>query len=202
MALRLSDLSTQFVLFKVFIFLLPVPFFTEMTLNQDCSVKSTKDMKLRIINGTLEQMLESARDPQGKILNGLDFPGSMTAAEINSHSTDLTAWYYTRGAKGYKATKEFPWAHMRWFVVSTGNTITFVHIDADGVCSEVRVICGKKVWILGGAKKGYSLANIMAFLRSDFYVETADERLQWEAIVLTPGTHLYGSFQYLAVDLS
>lgn len=147
-------------------------------------------MDVRIITGTLQQILDSVNDPQGKFLNGLDFPGSDLATPITSHATELTAWHYTRGAKGYFATAEYPRAHMRWYLVSTGNTITWVHIDSDGVCSEIVVLCGMKVWMLGAPKKEYSLADVMTFLREDFYVESPGDELVWEAVVLTPGTRL------------
>ncbi|KAF8873911.1 hypothetical protein CPB84DRAFT_1853838 [Gymnopilus junonius] len=157
---------------------------------EDTSIPSSAKMEDRIINGTLQQILDSIKDPQGKFLNGLDFPGSNFATPLNSYVADLTAWHYTRGAKGYQATSEYPRAHMRWHLISTGNTVTWVHIDSDGVCSEIIVVCWKKLWIFGGAKRDYSLANIMTFLRDDFYIEVPSESLAWEAVVLTPGTRL------------
>ncbi|PPQ75956.1 hypothetical protein CVT26_005784 [Gymnopilus dilepis] len=160
---------------------------------QDTSIHSMKStMKERIINGTLQQVLDSVNDPEGKFLNCLDFPGSLFATPVTSYATELIAWHYTRGAKGYQATMEYPRAHMRWHLVSTGNTVTWVHIDSDGLCSEIVVVCGKKVWYLGGpkAEHAYTLSDILIFLQNDFYVEVPISTLNWEAVVLTPGTRL------------
>lgn len=67
---------------------------------------------------------------------------------------------------------------MSWHLVATGNTVTWVHIDSDGVCSKIRVVCGRKLWIMGQGRKKHTLADILVFLGKDFYLKVASNRLQ------------------------
>lgn len=81
---------------------------------------------------------------------------------------------------------------MRWAIAATANTITWLHIDSDGLGTIIMVINGMKVWIVLRALPNWSFADINFFLRREFQLDRAlnGDYFGLEAIVLTPGTRL------------
>lgn len=179
---------------------------------KDTSVHSSEPMSERVVHGTVEQFLEHAADPSGKILNALDFPGWDVSTPINSFSDDLIAWHFTRGAFGHTAKQEYPRGHMNWYLAGTANTMTFLHIDSDGVNTVVGVLSnakedeggfgkeggggeekearpgGMKLWMMASPLPGCSFATIDLFLQEGFSLEEAGKYFKMEGVVLTPGT--------------
>jgi len=145
------------------------------------------------ISGLVTDLLDNARNPDGKILNAIDFPACFTAWDdipnYLSFATDVVAWDYLRG-KPYcgNFTNQYPIAHMRWGLAGTANAVTFIHIDSDGYATFVRVTTGMKVW---GILPNHQLSSIDAFL-NDFLLDeiASDSTFPLEAIVLCPGDAL------------
>jgi len=143
------------------------------------------------VSGLVSDILDNARDPDGKILNAIDFPACFPVLDdIPNHlsfATDVAAWDYLRG-KPYcgNFTNQYPTAHMRWGLAGTANSVTFLHIDSDGFATFVRVVTGKKVW---GIVPNHQLSSIDAFLYQGFLLDEipAGSTLALEAIVLRPG---------------
>ncbi|KDR65363.1 hypothetical protein GALMADRAFT_148754 [Galerina marginata CBS 339.88] len=155
---------------------------------QDGSVIRNQSMKKRVPFGTLQQLLEAALDPDGKILNALDNPSWDEPTTVNSYSIDLAAWKATRmNFAGDKV--EYPRGDMRWKLASTADTLTAIHMDSDGMATEVEVI-GEKLWIVGHSKPGCSFSDISLLVDKRFQLDEAPAGgyFGFEAIVLSPGT--------------
>lgn len=174
-------------------------------------------MEDRVAHGTVQQFLDHAANPQGKILNALDFPGWDVATPITSFASDLTAWHYTRGAFGHTSKQEYPRGDMNWYLAGAQNALTYLHIDSDGLNTHNFVFDsskdgrgegqegqaqettnsgegeegGMKVWMMAEPLPGRTFAAIDLFLDKNFSLEEATENFVMEAIVLSPGTRMY-----------
>ena len=136
------------------------------------------------MSGLFRDILDNAWNPDGKILNGLDFPKwDENPKDCSAYATDVVAWDYVRGKPHCgNFTIPYPTAHMRWGLAGTANTMTSFHIDSDGFSTFLWVICGKKVWGISHAPE-LPLSSIDVFL--DENLEAATHGI--EAIVLRPG---------------
>ena len=139
----------------------------------------------------MSDILANARDPNGKILNGLEFPmWADTPKERSVYAVDVVSWDYMRG-KPYcgDLTTPYPTSHMRWGLAGTANTVTFLHIDSDGFSTFVQVICGKKVWGIYREAPDLPLSSINTFLDKKFRLDDIVKGASYgfEALVLRPG---------------
>jgi len=140
------------------------------------------------VSGLVRDILDNAQ-PDGKILNGLDFPlWNASTTEEAGFAVDIVAFDYVRG-KARAGNLPYPTGDMRWGLAGTANTVTSVHIDCDGVATYIRVACGKKIWGIYREDPDLPLSSINVFLhekfRLDDYVNGA--KYGFEAIVLRPG---------------
>jgi len=143
------------------------------------------------VSGLVSDILDNAHRPDGKILNGLDFPiWDDSPKERSTYSTDVVAWDYIRGKPycgNYKAP--YPTAHMRWGLAGTANTVTFLHIDSDGFATFLRIVCGKKIWGIYRQSPELPLSSVNVFLDENFRLDEIPDvgTCGLEAIVLRPG---------------
>ena len=146
------------------------------------------------VSGLLSDILENARNPQGKILNGIDLPACFPAWDDSSkhlpYATDVVAWDYLRG-KPYcgNFTNPYPTEHMRWGLAGTTDAVTFLHIDSDGFSTFVRVITGKKVWTILRDVPKNPVSSIDFFIDETFSLDDIvnESTFALETIVLRPG---------------
>ena len=148
------------------------------------------------VSGLVRDILENARNPDGKILNGLEFPAwDGFIKERRAYSTDVVAWDYLRG-KPYCGdfTTPYPTAHMHWGLAGTADAVTFLHNDSDGFSTFVGPVCGKKIWGIYREHPELPLSSPDVFLDDNFLLDEVldSSKFGLEAIVLRPGDLLYG----------
>ena len=139
----------------------------------------------------VSDILENSQKPDGKILNSLEFPmWNVDPMEQSAFAVDVSTWDYTRGKPNCgNAVISYPTEHMRWGLAGTANTMTFIHIDSDGFNPFLKVVCGKKVWMLYCERPELpcSLTNIFLDLHFSLDEINANAAFDLEAIVLRPG---------------
>lgn len=145
--------------------------------------------------------------PEGKILNGLDFPMWKDAEwERSFYATDMLAWDHLRGRLHCAGpTTPYPTEHMRWGLAATAHTFTSLHIDSDGFATFIQIMCGKKVWVVFRPSPDLPLWNTNVFTNGDFFQhDKIPENAQFglEAIVLRPGDQLYVFSSVFLMSLS
>jgi hypothetical protein len=132
------------------------------------------------------------RHPSGKILNALDLPLYDGKAEPNEYASDLHAWDVTRGHHHIDPVSPYPTEHMRWALVGLENAITFIHIDCEGLSTDVLVAAGGKTWALLHERHGNPLASIDFFLKDGFRLDEVlgSSEYDFELVALRPGDRL------------
>src|SRR6266704_3641353 len=125
------------------------------------------------VSGLVSDILDHAHRPDGKILNGLEFPiWHDSPKERWRYATDVVAWDYLRG-KPYcgSHTTPYPTAHMHWGLAGTANTVTFLHIDSDGFSTFLWVLVGKKIWGIYRQSPELPLSSVNVFLDENFLLD-------------------------------
>jgi hypothetical protein len=133
--------------------------------------------------------LENAQDPNGKILNGLDFPmWNDSPKDRSAYAVDVVAFDYVRG-KPNCGNPAYPTGHMHWGLAGTANTVTFAHIDCDGFSTFVQVMVGKKIWGIYREAPELPVCSINTFVDKKFMLDEVVDGANYgfEAIVLRPG---------------
>jgi len=153
------------------------------------------------VTGLAKDLLENAT-PQGKIVNGLDFPmWKDTQWDRRAYATDMVAWDHLLGSPHCGTiTTPYPTGHMRWGLAGTAHTVSMFHIDSDGFATFGQVMCGKKLWAVYRPSPSLPLSDINAFLHSEnFQLESIPAKAQFglEAVVLRPGDSLYVLFPFI-----
>ncbi|KAJ3488570.1 hypothetical protein NLJ89_g11603 [Agrocybe chaxingu] len=158
----------------------------------DQSVKLTDNQNERLFQGTIQQLLDESRKPNGKVLNALEFlfsePGDLPMSQ--PFASDMVAWYATVGQPGAGKDTHIPVNHLRWGLCSLENAYTAFHIDAEGLCTLIQVMSGAKLWIIAVPKRPVmSTAGVFFGERFSFKALNPDD---WdvEAVLLLPGTRL------------
>ena len=128
-------------------------------------------------------------------MNSLDLPmwKSCHHEERSAYATDVVAWDYARGHANCPRTTPYPTEHVRWGLAGAANTVTYLHIDSDGFCTDVQVMCGKKVWAIYRESSEVPLSSINTFIDPvNFKLDEIPEKSSFglEAIVLRPGDRL------------
>ncbi|KAK2459345.1 hypothetical protein APHAL10511_008638 [Amanita phalloides] len=160
---------------------------------QDLSIEPDEDgLACRVKTGTLRSMFLHAKHPQGRILNGLEFPYPSGCKEPDLQlSSDTVAWVHTMQRPLCKRESEKPMNDIRWGLAATAGAITNWHIDSNGFGTYVDVQTGKKWWVIAREKKrGLAFANRRMYAHFD----PQDVNLNlWEvhAVMLSPGDRLY-----------
>ena len=142
------------------------------------------------VTGLASDLLENARRPDGKILNGLEFVMWKDAGDKSLSATDLVAWDYLRGKRlSSNPPTHYPIEDVRWGLAATANSVSWLHIDSDGFATYVQVMCGKKVWGVYCPSPDLPLDSINVFLDPAFHLDDILEESKYglEAVVLRQG---------------
>ena len=130
--------------------------------------------------------------PSGKILNALDLPLYDGSTEPTQYASDLHAWDVTRGHHHVDQTSPYPTKHMRWALAGHENAITFLHIDCEGLSTDIMVIDGGKAWGFLRERRGNPLSSINFFLKDGFRLDQvlSSSEYDFEIVALRPGDRL------------
>jgi hypothetical protein len=153
-------------------------------------VNGDPTVQLRV--GTLEHILEMARNPNGAIINGLLFPLPLSAIKRDKHSTNIEAWCLTEGLPFSNEQASYPTSDMRWGLASAAGTRHWTHVDCNGLATYVELLTRAKLWILMRPdldNKVDAAANVDLYL-NDYNPAVAVMTWDAEAVYLTPGTRL------------
>jgi hypothetical protein len=147
--------------------------------------------------GTLQQILEASRRENGRILNALDLPRSLSGVNGSNYASEVFAWRATQDRPFCKG--RYPTSDNYWELVATRGARSWLHIDADGLATRFEVVCGAK-WIVIGrpplaGEEGDDILNHFfsdrRLFTGEFAVEDASSALwEYEALYLAPGTAL------------
>ena len=145
----------------------------------------------KVVSGRVRDIWDN-RHPNGKILNALDLPLYDGNTSLNEYASDLHAWGLTRGHHHIDQSSLYPTGHMRWALVGHQNSMTFLHIDCEGLSTAVTVADGGKAWGFLRERPGNPMSSINFFLNNHFRL---DEVLQsseydFELVALRPGDRL------------
>ena len=160
---------------------------------EDQSIPIVKgDMSTQLRIGTLGDILEMAKDPDGAIINGLSFPLPLSAIKRDKLCGDVEAWCLMEGLPYCHNNAFYPTSVMRWGLAATSGARHWVHVDCDGLGTYINVLCGLKLWLvfkphLHGEPD--SMAHVDLFL-DDFDPAVVVKTWDVEAVLLTPGTRL------------
>ena len=138
----------------------------------------------------MRQLLDSARQPNSKILNVLSFPLLGAGYEVNSFSSDQAAWMQTLSAPFSKDIVAVPIGDFRWGICATAGAFHPYHIDTFGQGTTIDLLDGRKIWI--SATDPDTIFHLVGiFFHEEFDLDKSASGL-WgvEAIVLEPGTRL------------
>ena len=153
--------------------------------DQSIQVNDDENAEGHLVDGTLQQLLDAARSPNGEILNALELPMSRAPLDpIPRFSSDLIAWEATQGY--IKSDTGIPMADIRWGEAATAGACTLFHIESNGFGKEIRLKCGKKICIFIQDRNGdFNVIN--AF--NKFELDGAGH-YKIEVVLLMPGTRL------------
>lgn len=142
------------------------------------------------VAGTVQQLLDNAnKGTLGKVLNGLEFPRWNAPTAPLSFASDLVAWHHTVGTHNSQLNSVYPTGDMYWALAGTKDTMTFLHIDSNGVSTGIQVMCGKKVWgLYCQHSTSSSTRSSSALLDPDFLLDEVTPKSSYdvEAVVLRP----------------
>lgn len=132
------------------------------------------------------------RHPSGKILNALDLPLYAGDTEPTEYASELHAWDVTRGHHHIDQRSSYPTEHMRWALVGLQNVLTFLHIDCEGLSTDVTVDDGGKVWGFLRERHNNPLSSIKFFLNDSFCLNEVlpSSEYDFEVVALRPGDRL------------
>jgi len=156
-----------------------------VALTDSISDHSASDTKEAHLNATLEQVLESSRNPRGPIISG--GPISMPFGEIarSGMSSEIEAWFLT-DRSGHVL---YPSSSMRWGLCSTAGAHHWIRIESEGLGTFLDVRCGEMlVFIIFNSTRAH-FCDVRDFL-VNFDTKTAPDKFHVEAVNLTPGTRL------------
>jgi len=142
-------------------------------------------------------LINSHLEPQGKILNALDFPYPSGPKPPRSIASDLAAWAITPRVQDHP-NPQHP-SQFCWAIAGTAGAFSTFHVDSDGLATFIDCVSqgGSKYWILVGPEAGgdfsvFADAEIMyAFHFGDGLDTSMFGNTRVEAVLLTPGTRLY-----------
>lgn len=158
----------------------------------DQSIPVVDDLTVQLRIGTLEHILDMARDPNGAIINGLSFPLPLSAIKRDKLSSDIEAWRLTEGLPFCTEKASYPTADVRWGLASTAGSRHWPHLDSDGLATFLDLLTGRKLWILLRPhldNEPDAASHVDVFL-DDYDPSVVVKTWDAEAVFLTPGTRL------------
>ncbi len=144
-----------------------------------------------VVSGHVRDIWDN-RHPHGKILNALDLPLYNGNTELTEYASDLHAWDMTCGHHHISQKSFYPTGHMRWALVGHQNSMTFMHIDCDGLSTAVTVADGGKAWGFLRERPGNPMSSINFFLKDEFRLDEVLQSSEYdlEVVALRPGDRL------------
>ena len=144
-----------------------------------------------VVSGHVRDLWDN-RHPSGRILNALDLPLYDGNTEPTEYASDLHAWDVTRGHHHIDQASSYPTEHMRWALFGHENALTFLHIDCEGLGTDVLVGDGGKVWGFLRDRPGNPLSSINFFLKDGFRLDQVlrSSEYDFEVVALRPGDRL------------
>ena len=132
------------------------------------------------------------RHPSGKILNALDLPLYDGNTEPTEYASDLHAWDVTRGHHCIDHVTAYPTGHMQWALAAHENSITFLHLDCEGLSTYLTVADGGKAWGFLRKRPSNPLSSINFFLKDSFRLDEVLKSSEYdlELVALRPGDRL------------
>lgn len=115
-----------------------------MHLAKDQSFPKEANRNSRLRKGTVRQILECAKKPDGKVLNALNFPLPLKSVEPSSLSSDAHAMHQTMNGVGWKHGMPTPTGEIRWGLIATAGAWHPLHIDCDGLGTSVHALNKEK----------------------------------------------------------
>lgn len=110
-------------------------------------------------------------------------------------SSDKTAYHFTKSSNSFSLHDSYPFEDVNWGLIGTKDTITFIHIDSDGLCTHIYILCGGKIWFFLRPKPGSEqlLSSRHMFLNQTFRLDRVLDIAHYdlEAVALTPGDLLW-----------
>jgi len=81
---------------------------------------------------------------------------------------------------------------MQWALVGHENTITFLHIDCEGLSTDLLVAAGGKAWVFLRERHGNPMSSINFFLKDSFRLDKVldSSEYDFEIVALRPGDRL------------
>jgi hypothetical protein len=151
-----------------------------------------KDYGVQLCTGTLEDLLKSAGKKDGAIINALSFPLPLREICKSAYRSDVEAWHITEGLPYCDQEARYPTSDVKWGLAATAGARHWIHIDCDGLATEIDVVTGSKVWYLFTPEEGMTdsaFAKIDQFF-GEFDVTNPPPGWRAEAVLLRPGTRL------------
>ena len=158
----------------------------------DYSIKpSGGDCNPTVVSGRVRDIWDN-RHPSGKILNALDLPLCAGDRDLTEYGSDLHAWDVTRGHHHVDHTSSYLTEHMRWALVGLQNSFTFLHLDCDGLSTDITVADGGKAWGFLRERQSNPLSSVDFFLKDSFRLNEVlpESAYDFEVVALRPGDRL------------
>src|SRR5882762_668625 len=158
----------------------------------DYSIKpSNEDCNPTVVSGRVGDIWNN-HGPSGKILIALDLPLYASDTGPTEYGSELHAWDITRGHHYIDQTSSYPTEHMRWALVGLQNALTFLHIDCDGLGTDITVADGGKAWGFLHERHDNPLSSINFFLKNGFRLNEVlpSSEYDFEVVALCPGDRL------------
>ncbi|KAG6814840.1 hypothetical protein H0H87_007051 [Tephrocybe sp. NHM501043] len=155
---------------------------------QDLSIDLAEDGCLaQYREATLRQLVDIAKQKEGKAVNTLDIPGTRDTFDYPELSSERVAWDLMTDHK-----EEYPVAAMRWWLISTGWAHHMIHQDCNGLGTIIHVKTGMKILMIVTPKCEQSDPGSIYRLCRKFQLDRVDTKEFYvEIVVLRPGDKLF-----------
>lgn len=147
-----------------------------------------------VLSGVIQDLLDNANNTDSsKILNALDFPLWDGSREATAYATNIAAWDITCGLHIFDPSSSHPTGDVRWGVAGLKNSITFLHVDPEGLGTRDAIGVGGKAWGVVQEHPGFKKSSINFYLDDGFCLNevTEESNYDFEIIALHPGDCMY-----------
>lgn len=146
-----------------------------------------------VLSGRVRELLNNSEDTKTtKILNALDFPLWNGRHSPNAYSTDIASWDVTRGLHIFEPSLLYPTCDVQWGIAGHKHSMSYNHIEPDGLLTEITVGLGGKAWGVLRERPGFKKSSIHMYLNKNFSLnEINDPKYDFEIMRLKAGDRLY-----------
>ena len=125
-------------------------------------------------------------------MNALDLPLYTGDTEPTEYGSKLHAWDVTQGHHHIDQKSLYPTEDMQWALVGLQNALTFLHLDCEGVGTEITVADSRKAWRFLHECHGNPLSSIDFFLKDSFHLNEVLPLSEYDfkVVALHPGDRL------------